>query len=450
MKKSVAMLLCLLLLLATLSSCVSPKGADQPDAPDVEKEETEPETEEKEPEENDPDDAEPLTGTEPVLALDGVAPIKHSALGEDDRYTIAGGDTLSSYYEEPLSSFLGVCKHYQQKGWELYSYTVKNGNHFATWTREAELAHLYWIACEEELNVVTSANGAATLPPKAPTVTDGGFTTNVTQLRSAADNGMGYITRLADGSFIVHDGGQAHCAEDLWNALFEQCDGAEEILIRAWIITHGHGDHYPAFQTIANEYNLDSVRLETVMISPVETSGAYLTSDTGIIADVARFEGAKICYVHTGMTFRFCNVKVEILFTGDELWIAEPYRDEVLGEAQNQNNASIISRIYTDEYSAIFLGDASEEAGLRLALYYGDYLKSDMCQVAHHGVEDFPLIAYRFIKAAVLWFPCNSALYNLTNRDKEVRDALANSRYTKEVIIRDFNTVTRDFGIYRE
>jgi beta-lactamase superfamily II metal-dependent hydrolase len=227
-----------------------------------------------------------------------------------------------------------------------------------------------------------------------------------------------------------------------------QLNGGEEgIVIRAWIITHAHGDHYAAFRAFAPLYAAD-VTLETVMISPVESSEAYLTAATGIAADVAEFDGAELCYVHTGMTFRFCNVRLEVLFTGDELWIAEPTRDEGLSEAQNPNNASIVSRIYTDDYSALFLADASEEVGLRMALYYGDYLKSDMCQVAHHGVEDFPLIAYRFINAALLWYPCDTALYNRADRDREVRDALANSAYTKEIVIRDFNTVTKDFGLY--
>jgi hypothetical protein len=77
---------------------------------------------------------------------------------------------------------------------------------------------------------------------------------------------------------------------------------------------------------------------------------------------------------------------------------------------------------------------------------YGDYLKSDMCQVAHHGVEDFPLIAYRFIKPAILWYPCSQALYDKTNRDKEVRAALAKSKYTKEIILHEKARETREFG----
>ena len=116
----------------------------------------------------------------------------------------------------------------------------------------------------------------------------------------------------------------------------------------------------------------------------------------------------------------------------------------------NQNNSSIVSRIYTDDYSAIFLGDASEEVALRMALYYGDYLKSDMCQIAHHGVEDFPLIAYRFINAAILWYPCDQSLYDNKGRDKDVRDALAKSKYTKEIILHDKSRETREFGLYKD
>ena len=452
MKKLIAILLCLAFMLTTFAACTPAEDpADDPtkdtsdstdttDTNDTNDTEDTTDTEDNTSDTEDKKDEEPAA---PVLDLEGVEAVRYSSLGEDDSYSIFGGDKLSSFFEEPIESFFGVCKYYQDNNWELYNYNVLNGNHFATWTRGVRLVHIYWIECESELNIVSSSTSGELLPPLEPEVTTGKFKTSVTQIQSPEINGMGYVIQLEDGSFIIQDGGNAGRVDEMWNTLVSLNGGETGIVIRAWLITHGHGDHYPCFSSFVSKY-ASKVKLETVMISPVETSGSYI-GGSGIVNDVKKIDGAKLLYVHTGMVFKFCNVTMEILYTGDELWIAEPYRDEGLGEAQNQNNSSIVSRIYTDDYSALFLGDASEETAVRLALYYGNYLKSDMCQAAHHGVEDFPLIVYRFIKAPILWYPCSQSLYDQTNRDKDVRDALKKSKYTKEIILH-VTRQTREFG----
>jgi hypothetical protein len=74
---------------------------------------------------------------------------------------------------------------------------------------------------------------------------------------SAADNwGLGQVITLADGSFILIDGGRnyggAGEVTNLWNVLREMHKRAHSsyptatkpIHIRAWIITHEHGDHH--------------------------------------------------------------------------------------------------------------------------------------------------------------------------------------------------------------
>ena len=386
---------------------------------------------------------------EPKLDLDSTTALDVTKLTINDTYTIGGGDTLSSYFEEPLESFFGTCKYYSENEWTLYNYNEINKNHFATYYKGDELRHIYWIECESELNIVTSTTGGGALPPIEPEKLPDEQTpiaTSVTQIQSPEVNGMGYVIQLADGSFIIQDGGYASRANELWNTLVELNGGKENIVIRAWILTHGHDDHYPCFSAFGNNYG-SKVTLETVMISPLSDEDAKTLPNLNknILTDIQKFEGAKLLYVHTGMVFNYCNVKLEILYTADELWIAEPTRDECLEEIMNYNNSSIISRIKTDDYSAIFLGDASEEAALRLVLYYGKYLKSDMCQVAHHGVEDFPLIAYRFINASILWVPCNQYLFDLVGRDDDVRKALANSKYTEEVILHDASRETREF-----
>ncbi len=372
------------------------------------------------------------------LSDKNIVPLSSEDLTNDERYFCGNRDLLYSYYEKTKDDFLSVCKYYTEEGYDLYSYNEINGNLFATYTYEERMLHIYWIECEEELNIVFSANNGGNLPPKNPEITSGNYKTTITQLHSKEINEMGYVIQLADGSFIIYDGGYANQADQLWETLTELKGSEADIVIRAWLITHAHGDHYPCFAAFGHKYG-DKVTLETLLINPIgNKTGAiedtYLNK--AVLNDVKLFEGAKVCYVHTGMMLNFCNVQMEILFTHEELYIADA--------STNLNNTSIVSRIYNGDYTCLMLADAGEPVGERMVIYYGDELKSDMCQVAHHGVEDFPLIAYRHIKPSILWYPCNSTLYNENARDVEVRKALKNSKHTKEIILYDEARQTRE------
>ncbi len=396
------------------------------------------------------DGLEPLPELGDVLDLEGVEPVKHSDLGYDDNYSNnCKGEYFMSYYEEPIESFLGVCKYHENNGYELYGYNVLNGNHFATYVKGEKLAHIYWIECESELNVAISDNCGEAMPPKTPAMTTGEYKTSVTQLQSTEDNGMGYAVQLADGSFILYDGGYANRADEMWNTLVALNGNEDNIVIRAWLITHSHNDHYQCFSEFSNKY-ADKVTLERVMISPIskEDMGGDTYLHDGVKEDIQKFEGAKILYVHTGMTFNFCNVNMEILFAPEELYISDSRWGSGLVNLIDNNSSSVVSRVYTDDYSAIFLGDATNHVANRMLIYYGDYLKSDMCQAAHHGWESWPLIGYRRIQASIMWYPTSQACYDYAGSEdvSDIRKAVRESKYTEEVIVHEHSRETRYFA----
>lgn len=374
-------------------------------------------------------------------------PVEYTSFPKDGYYKICDGEELSSYYEKDIDVFLGVCKYHQQIGYGLYSCNVMNGNCFATYFKDNELIHIYWIECESELNVAYSSTGGTALP-FSKISQDKEYTPSVTQLKSDKANGMGYVVRLSDGSFIIYDGGYRHHAEHLWNTLVEMNGSEENIVIRAWLITHSHGDHYPCFIGFAENY-ADKVKLETFMLSPAnvnEVQDKYLNER--VFGDVEKFDGAKILYLHTGMLFDYGDVKLEILFTADELYITEsPTVHGILKRQIDLNETSIVSRIYTEKSSCLFLGDAYSMEACRMIAYYGNYLKSDMCQASHHGLEEFPLVAYRHIKASILFYPCSETTYTREGKDnmrfENVRRALRESKYTKEIITHDKSNETR-------
>ena len=78
-------------------------------------------------------------------------------------------------------------------------------------------------------------------------------------------NGAALLFRLADGRFLIIDGGYTEDAEQLY-ATMRRLAGESPLRIAAWVLTHAHGDHLEAFlhfwqQPWASEVVLESLLL---------------------------------------------------------------------------------------------------------------------------------------------------------------------------------------------
>ena len=458
MKKFIALLLCLVFALTTLAACNTDADTDN-NGENKQEENTEnnqANNENNETLENDENNENGEENNE-ELQPPKADPINPASLTANKSYTADDGSILLAYEKQTAETYEGVCVFYEDLGFTLYGENQMASNLFSTYTKDSTLVHTYWIEAHNELNIITSETGAETIPPRTTELT-GDFKTSVTQLqqKTSQTSGMAYIIQLADGSFIIYDGGYADTTSEMFNTLRNLAPSKNSIHIRAWLITHSHDDHYSCFSEFSkNVFNYKArysceVTLDHLLISPVndndalrlDSDGNYLSST--VHEDIKKFSGAKIAYVYTGMEFTYGNMNLEILFAPNELFID--------GNPGYFNETSIISRVYSnqpengDTMSMIFLGDAGKNVANRLMVYYGEYLRSDMCQISHHGVEDFPLLAYQMIKSSILFYPCNTSLYNLTNRDADVRKALRESSVTKEILLRDDEKYIRYFN----
>lgn len=297
--------------------------------------------------------------------------------------------------------------------------------------------HVYWMASTQELNAVISYNQV--LPERQAALTTGKAPV-ITQLHGNSSNGLCFIIELDDGSFIIFDGGYASNANEevIYNFLEHENDRVDGILIRAWILTHSHGDHYGAFHDFANSDYADLVTLMHVYYSPLNVASDYF--NTTFKTDLAGFEGAIGVVLHTGMSFNLRNLKMEVLMTPDELYID--------GNQADSNNSSVVVRLIdANGYSMIFLADTAAELGDKLVAEYGTALRSDMCQVAHHGYESAKQSLYEAIGVVstaptngdkyvrYLWYPCTPSIYCAA--DGTSTDGLGT--------MRERNTVVLDF-----
>ncbi len=217
-----------------------------------------------------------------------------------------------------------------------------------------------------------------------------------------SDVGMGYIVCLRDGSFAVIDGGH-DCNADadlIYRTLTEKA-GAERPRISLWIITHTHSDHAGAFFRFTEKYS-DSVTLGALLTAEaVDFSPVNNEKQKNADALAASYSGARLLHPQTGNMITVGGVTFEFLYT---------FTDHYPQIPSCLNNTSMVLRIAAEK-SFLVLGDIQTEAGTLLAGMYGNYLKSDIVQFAHHGYRNGASSdVYSFAAADYGFWPSSSSL----------------------------------------
>ena len=388
--------------------------------------------------------------TETEAVTEAVAAVNPATFGEADIvYDCDDGSVLSTYNDKTSKDYKGVCAFYEQEGYTVYSTTDMGGNPATTYVKGDALAHIYWHPHNKELNVVLSDSAAATLPPATPAVTNGDYECTVVQMMDDKHvNGMGYIIQLSDGSYIVYDGAYAEQTNKIEKYLTANHKGEGKPVVRAWVLTHSHNDHYPAFQMFCRRARREKkFIIEHVIVSPMNDENYFMNDPNdydpylsqAFFKDIAVLSETKVVFAHTGMKFTFCNLDMEILYAPESHY-------KTASELGNFNNTSIVSRLYDENYSALFTADVGIEGSTIMENLYGDYLKSDICQISHHGVEDVPLSFYEKVQAAILYYPCDLWLYDQTDRHWEERQAMEDWTCTKEILIAGLGQYVRAWG----
>ena len=352
------------------------------------------------------------------------------------------GSDISTFAESDYHKYLDACRYYKESGFVVYNQSEKNGNNFTTLTRGSEMVHVYRIAFKNEISAIYSPTNGANLPQQKSIITKGDVPTTITQIKGNGDEVMGYVIQLDDGSFLLYDGGNAECAEELLNTM-NNMKKSNDIIVRGWVLTVNDEAHIGCFKEIAAKHS-DEIKLERIFAAPVNRDFAAKYNRTylseGLTSDVAKFEGAKICYVHTGMEFNICNVKLEILFTPEEIYATDLacLNNEADGSGEAEfGNTSLVSRIITQNTKVLMLSDCGMLTARRMGIYYNTYMKSDICQAGQHGKGDMPLYIYNIISAPVIYYPTTKDIYDTDPTNRVVREVLLKNPVTQKVVLLD-------------
>jgi hypothetical protein len=267
--------------------------------------------------------------------------------------------------------------------------------------------HVYFTYADNTTRLFVGPTSAITLPQSGSSdykkVTD----VQITQLQldfNTNSGGMGYCITLEDGSFIMIDSGSptrkgASANNDhvrIWN-LLNKLNKREDgkIIIRSWIVTHNHSDHNGVLKNFMEVYGT-RVTVEAQYECVLPESIYYNSKNPGT-------SYGRPSTIHTGMKLSMYGVELEFLFTPEDIYPRT---------LRYFNNASSVFTISANGTKFTVLGDICDQSSDIISKRYGNYLKSDIVQVAHHGNIGATTEIYDLINPSVALWPTSQNLLN--------------------------------------
>lgn len=215
-----------------------------------------------------------------------------------------------------------------------------------------------------------------------------------------------FIAEEASGKLLVVDGGMEADAEHLLTRL-RQISGQAVPHVDAWFFTHAHLDHMDAFLKLSEEqpeaFSFDRI----FCCFPSEQYLSLEKDPNGGARTLQRFNrlrdrlGNRVVTVSEDDEYHFGTARVLILKTVDC-----SVKNNVV------NNSSTVFKLYLGEKSVLFLGDLGQEGGEALLARKEEHLRSDFCQMAHHGQHGVDERVYRAIDPEACFWCAPEWLWN--------------------------------------
>lgn len=323
-----------------------------------------------------------------------------------------------------LKSYSDYCKQIEDAGFSKISSNEIRNNMFSTFVGENEYIYAYYTPYNNNIRVITGPIDSLAREDYTDYDRMEIYTPFIASIPQPSQ-GEGYILRLNDGRFIVFDGGYSG-SDRVYETLRQLESG--DITIAAWFISHPHNDHYMAFIDFLKNHGSDKkVTLQRVIHNFADASYYDITGSAGIeknSVDVNTVYNTieqyapdlPVIKAHTGQIINFGSVKIEILYTVEDL---------VPKALPNVNDSSMPIRVTMHDQTIMLLADTCYNSGPIMVKLWGDYLKSDIMQVAHHGMWPSVKELYDAIQGKVLLFPNlfgNMSSFMFDTRWKSVLD----------------------------
>ncbi len=280
-----------------------------------------------------------------------------------------------------------------------------------------------------------------------------------------------YVIKTDNDKLIVIDGGIDGAGRTLapyLPAALRAIAGVGEgeyFEVEAWFLSHAHVDHFYELSKMLNEYDensnykINNFYFDFPEFGSEEYSGTLGETGDGYLAELKagldnyaevneiefdsetyydEINGAVVneSAISKGLDINIDGVRFEILQT----WSAEDGTTEI-------NNTSMIIRMHAAGKTVLFLNDAYIQSGNRLVETYGEDLKSDYVQTAHHGQSGTKQNVYDAVDADFFLWPTPKWIW--TNPDSyaidDVRTWIAGEDYLE---VRENDLVAGMYDVY--
>lgn len=349
----------------------------------------------------------------------------------DGAYTYIYNSASISHYNEMCAKL--VNENYAQytknefngKAYNNSSVTVKN--YFATFVSTKAQIDIGFHESASRMYVTVTPRSASLLPEReAPdyTAPEGNYPVIWTQFGvedfGGEESSLGYIIRIADGSFIIIDGGEnifepALAVEGrIYEILKKQAPDPDNIVISAWIITHAHGDHCGALFQFTDTYSNDPTITIKQLVYNLPDNSKVVDDNVNHAQNVLRGacltkNNTELLKPHTGNVLYYPGVKINILYTQED-----HLADNTNGIIGNYNAASLVMQFVMEDGTTLLIGSdhpvngsyqGYNWCGGALYNWYGTFIESYVVSTFHHGFGGgADATIYNAIKAKlVLW-----------------------------------------------
>ena len=216
---------------------------------------------------------------------------------------------------------------------------------------------------------------------------------------------MSFIITTCDNKIILIDGGKDVDADYLLEYLRSISKSSVPHVDAVWL-THPHGDHIGAFMKLIN------------------------SRDTLITFDKVYFNFPSVKFLQQDtedkdwmLLERFYEIlpafadRINIVSGGDEYDIGGAhvkvfYSTDFEITDNINNNSSLVFKVSLGNKTMLFTGDCGIEAGQKILRLYGKELKSDYCQMSHHGQNGCSYEFYRAVSPSVCFWCTPDWLWN--------------------------------------
>ncbi len=371
-------------------------------------------------------------------------------------------DSVELVWEEVgADEFEKYCALLVSQGYALCSQNAIEKNIFRRYEKDGRLLHLTWRESGGRLALISGETSKNLPVGEMPCIEDGDGKVRLTQVTfdyAGGSFGMGYIITLADGSFILIDGGNVRVKNGypktydyvrlytLLKELNTREDG--KIIIHAWFMTHDHADHFNVFYWFCKEYG-EHVTVEKYYVCPCTAAVAYNSKNPDFASTNGRLERARawaggfdVVKLLPGDVIEIGGVRFDVLYTVDELY---PERLRYF------NDSSFVSVMTYGGQKTLWLGDICTAPSRFLRKHYTEStLKSDIVQLAHHGLNGAERELYDIIDGKVLLWSLRYKLVDAIfesepiEEHKQIAHHLREEMNVEEIITHTKDNVTLD------